>query len=744
MNSSPLPETGMSMMPQGVPAGMPEMSMPQPGPGMAPMPQPPFPEAGEPEYPQEDEAEQGEEFNLDSLLEQTNIAEHLKEDTLNEIGEAVWDGYKLDLESKTNWDRQVDEWVKLASQIKEDKTFPWPKAANVKYPLLATAAMQFAARAYPSLVPADGKVVQMKVVGLDPTGQKAIKADKLAKHMNYQLLQDMEDWEEEMDRLLIMLPVIGCLFKKTYFDPIRQTNASKLIGPKDLVVNYWASSLGTAHRVSEIILMTKNQIQVQKNAKLYLDVDLGEPLITPEIPGKSDVHGTNAPSKVDHTTPYVIIEQHTYWDIDEDGYAEPYIITIDLNTKKVLRIVARWDSDGTVIGDAGKLICITPVQYYTKYSFIPNPDGGFYDIGFGHLLGPLNDSANTVINQLIDAGTLANMQAGFIGKGLRIKLGETKFTPGEWKAVNATGDDIKKQIFPLPTQQPSDVLFKLLGMLIESGKELASVAEIFTGKMPGQNTPATTTQASIEQGMKVFTAIYKRTYRSQEKEFKKLFRLNSIYEENFAKAKLVLDEPIAKEDYDRHNYDVCPTADPTAVSTTQKQLKVQGLLDMLPLGTLNSMEVTKRMLEAQEQPNIGALMQQPQPQPDPKMMAAQAKIQGDQQKAQMDQQAQAQKMQLEKEKAQLDLMQKQLEMQMEMKKRAFDQKMDALDRQMDMQLKQMEAALEARKAQQVHTQEMAQAGEEHQVNLQRIKDESAAKQRAVSRVAGKPSNSGKK
>ena len=150
---------------------------------------------------------------------------------------------------------------------------------------------------------------------------------------------------------------------------------------------------------------------------------------------------------------------------------------------------------------------------------------GFYDLGFGRLLGPLNNSANTIINQLVDAGSLSNLQSGFIGKGLRIKMGETKFVPGEWKAVNATGDDIKKQIFALPVREPSDVLFKLLDLLLKSGKELASVAEIFVGKMPGQNTPATTTMATIEQGMKVFTSVYKRVYRSLASEFKKYTNL---------------------------------------------------------------------------------------------------------------------------------------------------------------------------------------------------------------------------
>lgn len=679
---------------------------------------------------------------IDKFLEQKNIATSLDDELLTTIGEEVVAGYKRDLISKEAWDGQVDEWVKLASQVKERKTYPWPGASNIKYPLLATAAMQFAARAYPSLVPADGKIVNFKVVGADPQGQKAALADKLAKHMNYQLLEDMDDWEEEMDRLLIQLPIVGCLFKKTYFDPIKKKNRSSLVGPKDLVVNYWATSLEAAHRKTEILGMTKNQLQSYINAELYLDVELSEPTNQPAFPNKTDVHGNQIPSQVDASTPYVILEQHTYWDLDKDGYQEPYIITVEEQSKKVLRIVARYDSDGIYADDNGDIICIEPVEYYTKYGFIPNPDGGFYDIGFGHLLGPINESANTLVNILVDSGHLATLQAGFLGKGLRLKLGESRFQPGEWKSVNATGDDIKKQIFPLPTKEPSDVLFKLLGMLIESGKELASVAEIFTGKMPGQNTPATTTQASIEQGMKVFTAIYKRTYRSQSKEFKKVFRLNSLYAENFEKAKLILDEEIGPQDYDKKSYDVCPTADPTAISTTQKMMKAQMLGEIIPLGTVNIMEVTKRILEAQEQPNIEALMQQPQPQVDPKVQAMQMKGQMDKESHQMDMQ-----------KSQLDAQMKEREMQMELKFKEREQQMDLQMKQMDMQLKAMEAQLDMKHQQTQHTMDMQQSAQQHQQATQlgdekhtqsmtqmKEKAHAQAESRRVAGVAGKPGN----
>jgi chaperonin GroES len=648
--------------------------------------------------------------SLDSLLDSTNIAEDIDEEVLEEMGSVVYEGYEKDCASKRNWDNMIDEYVKLAAQVKEPKSWPWNKAANVKFPLLSTAALQFQARAYPSLVPADGKIVNMKVIGADPQGLKATKADKLAKHMNYQLLKEMKDWDEETDRLLIQLPIVGCLFRKTYFDQIKKHNVSRLLGPKDLVVNYWAPSLEGAYRKTEIMTMTRNELQAQINAGLFLDVELPDPEAMPKVPEKADVHKGDAPSSTDKATPYVILEQHTFWDIDDDGIDEPYIITIEHQSRKVLRVVARWDSDGVKLNDKKDVICFEPVEYYTKYEFLPNPDGGFYGVGFGHLLGPLNDSANTIINQLIDAGTLANLQSGFLGKGLRLKPGETRLAPGEWRNVNATGDDIKKQIFPLPVKEPSKVLFELLGLIIQSTKELASVAEIFVGKMPGQNTPATTTMASIEQGMKVFTSIYKRVYRSLAKEFEKLFRLNAIHSENLERAQLILDEPLSPEDYDAKTYDVCPTADPTAVSSTQKLLKAQGLMEILPLGTINVMEVTKRILEAQEQSNIEALMQPQQLPPDPKVQAAQMKMQQD------------------KEKHQLDIVMKQFELQMKQQELAMDAKFMEMEKMMEFKLKEMEMQQDTQHSQVKHNMQMTQTVEK------------AYAQREAARVAPKPGN----
>lgn len=646
-------------------------------------------------------------MELSKLLDSTNIAEHLDDDKLIEIGKDVVEGYDSDLASRKPWEADLKNWTELALQVTHEKTFPWPNAANIKYPLLSTAAMQFAARAYPTLIPSNGQVVKCKVIGSDPDGQKTMRAERVAKHMSYQVMEEMDEWEEDMDKLLLSVPIAGTAFKKTYWDAAKQRNCSKLVLPKSLVVNYYARSLEDAERVTEVFYLTRRQIKERQNRKLFLDIDLGDPITDSLDQTTTTVNNVfQHDTANDNATPYTILEQHCFIDLDDDGYSEPYVVTVEAATQKVLRITPRFVADDVELSDDGKkIVSITPMQYYTKYGFIPNPDGGFYDIGFGRLLGPLNNSANTLINQLVDAGSLSNLQAGFIGKGLRIKMGESRFQPGEWKAVNAIGDDLKKQIFPLPVREPSQVLFNLLDLLLKSGKELASVAEIFVGKMPGQNTPATTTMATIEQGMKVFTAVYKRLYRALTSEFRKLYKLNKIYL-NPQEEIDVLDEPIQQSDYFGPEKDIVPAADPNAVSSQEKQTKVQAVMQILQLGTVDPMWATKLYMEAHEITGWEQGVHPPQPQQDPKQQELQMKAQLEQQKAQRD-------MMMASEKLKLEQMSKEQEM-------AHKAKMH----QMELQAKQMEAILSAKESQaklqaqqQQHQQNLVQQHQQNQMNM---------------------------
>lgn len=647
--------------------------------------------------------------DIDSL----NLALSINEDKLKTIGTKCKEGFEVDLQSRSEWEKDLDDWTKLAMQIREEKSFPWRGASNVKYPILSTAAMQFAARAYPSLVPQDGKVVKASVIGKDPTGEKLERAARVSSYMSYQLLYEMDDWEEDMDKLLIMLPIAGTLFKKTFWDKSSEKIKSCLVLPKNLVVNNWASSLDEAERISEIITMSPRVFKERQLQKIFRDVDIGSP--------------QQFSGELKETSPYTFIEQHTYLDLDEDGYAEPYIVTFHKESGEVLRIVNRFEADDIKTED-DKIVKITATQYYTKFSFVPNPDGSFYGIGFGVLLGPLNESVNTLINQLVDAGTVSNLQSGFIGKGIRIRSGETGFTPGEWKPVNATGDDLRKQIVPLPAKEPSAVLFQLMNALVTSGKELASVAEIFVGKMPGQNTPATTTMASIEQGMKVFTAVYKRIYRSLKSEFHKIFELNEKYlDPNTYSA--VVDVAIGPEDFDDEDYDICPGADPSSMTQTEKLMKAQGLLELFSTGMLDPVEVVKRVLEAQEQPNWEQLLNKQiqqtgsfEPPPDPKLQEMQMKSQLEQQKIQMNAQALQHKMELEARDRTVQLAMKAQEHQQSMQHKA---QMANIDAATAVHKQKIFSATE----QAAVNQKLVQNHQQHQQKLQQTKELSSVQKR---------------
>lgn len=683
--------------------------------------------------------------NLDQLFGQSNLAEGLDEELLTKIGQAVVTDFETDLDSRVHWENQHDQWMKLAIQVMEERTWPWINAANVKYPLLATSAMQFQARAYPTLV-AGPNIVKARVIGYDPDGQKAKRAERIAQHMSYQVLEEQQNWDEDMDKLCFVLPIVGTCFKKIYYDPDKGYNCSELVLAKDLVVNYWAKSLEDATTKTHVMYMTRNKVKEHQLTGMYLEDFNIDQAHTRELWAhmKEKENSGLLNRQEDMSTPLTILEQHRWWDLDEDGYKEPYIITVEYSTKKVLRIVPRFEKD-KVKSANGKILKIEPEEFFIKYSFIPNPDGGFYDLGFGALLGPLNETVNTLINQLIDSGTLYNLQAGFIAKGVRMKTGDAAFQPGEWKTVQTASDDLRKSILPLQVHEPSSTLFQLLGAIVESGQQLASVAEIFVGKMPGQNTPATTTMATIEQGMKVFTAIYKRIYRSLTKEFRRLYRLNSVFLNPIEEFQ-ILDSPelqqIGRSDYIAGDTDVLPAADPTTVSEMLRLTKAQALLELMPLGTLNPQEVTKRILEAQDQPEIEKLMNQGPPPPDPKMMEAQMKMQAEQQKAALKMEEAKMKMALDQEMGKFDIQMKMMDMQikemeMQLDAKRAEQKMmiDTAAAQQKMQLQQRQGQMDMiqqdqqmQLASKQHEQAMQQGDASHQQKMKQTQESNQMKQ----------------
>lgn len=706
--------------------------LPQGGPEM--MGQPPMqPPMGDDYGQAQGDDDESYEKLIDYAQQDANLAKKLKNkddgEYLRAMGQTIKKGYEDDEQSREGWLKKNEQWLKMAMLVREGRTYPWPRASDVKYPLLATAAMQFSARAYPSLVPSDGAVVKVKVTPVTSQPQMWDAARRVSAHMSYQVMNCMPNWEEDMDKLLMTMAISGICFKKTYSSSADKKHHSHIVYPENFCINYHAKSIEKAYRKSEILHYTENDIKERiQNDEEFLDVDLSPPVDDTQNK-KPHIAADVNPPPVDKSTPHVFIACHTYWDLDGDGYEEPVIITIHRDTGKVVRVIARWDTDGVIKNEKGDIVKIHPVEYFTAFPFIPNPDGSVYGLGFGLLLGPINESVNTLVNQLVDAGTLSNLQSGFIGKGLRLKMGDTTLRPGEWKVVNATADDLSKSIYPMPVKEPSAVLFQLLNLLITSGNQLASIAEIFVGKMPGQNTPATTTQETIQQGMAVFTAIYKRVYRSLAQEFRKLYRLNRLCPDIVQEESKIAGVPLQDSDYDLDETVIIPGADPSGDSQTVKQSKLQQVGQLLSIGTINPMVFTQKMLEALEIPNPQEWVMQPQPQQDPKQATEQMKQQTMQMGAQQKQQESQQKMQIAERMAALEeakaaneerhaQQMQAIEAQGERNKQQMDMIMQVIQQHFDTQQHHMDMVGKAS----LHQQKLQQQREAHQQKQQQAKE----------------------
>lgn len=519
-----------------------------------------------------------------------NIAALLSDDELKTIGYDVDREYDIDKRSRSDWEDSAKRAMDVALQVRQPKNYPFSGAANIKYPLVTVAALQFGARAYPAIV--DGtRIVKGQVLGRDdgipqtdelgeprldpmngdplwitPPGVKKAKADRVSQHMSYQLLCEMEEWEEDTDVLLHHLPIVGCAFRKVWRSAELRRNKAEMVPAIHLVVNNKVRSLDEAPRVTHELFLYPQDIEERMRSGTFIEVDL---------PAPADTTGQGS----DDDAPHMFLEQHRYLDLDDDGYREPYIVTVHKDSCQVVRIVANYRLEN-VVEDGKRVIRIPKEQYFVKYSFLPDPKGGFYDIGFGKLLESLSETIDTTINQMLDAGHLQNAGGGFIGSGVRLKKKEIKVAPGRFEQVEASGD-LRQQIYSHEHPGPSPVLFQLLGMMVEAARDITAVKDILTGESTESPQTATTTLALIEQGLKVFTAIYKRVYRALKHEFKLLARLNAQHleqEQYFT----FLDQQsvVAKDDYDLASMDVVPVADPKMVTDMQRSARANLVLQV--------------------------------------------------------------------------------------------------------------------------------------------------------------------
>jgi chaperonin GroES len=570
-------------------------------------------------------------------IKSPNLCGKFSDEDLTRIGSCVWDGYDRDKQSRSAWERRTEAAMELALQIQKDKTFPWPNCSNVTFPLMTVATLQFHARAYPAIINGTN-IVKCRIIGDDDDGSKSAKAHRIGTHMSYQVLEEDKEWEEQHDKLLLNLAVVGTTFVKTFYNANGSHNVSEMVLARDLVLNYWSKSVEETDRKTHVYNLSRNEIHERVLRGSFRDI-LDAPWYSSVAPNPTlynanidSNHGVSMP-QTDHTTPLTCLEQHCSLDLDGDGYAEPYIITIDALSKNVLRIVTRFDREEDVQrvesgSRKGQIISISPMEYFTKYGFIPSPDGSIYDIGFGTLTGPLNESVNSLVNQLLDAGTMANGGGGFLGRGAKIRGGAYTFAPFEWKRVDSTGDDLHKSIVPLQVREPSGVLLQLLSLLINYTNRISGSTDIMAGENPGQNTPAETSRTMVEQGAKIYNAIFKRIWRSMKEEFKKLYILNSIYlpsKTTFGHSGQVA----MREDYLGDPSSVLPVADP-AITSDEMRMRQAMALKQASMSTpgYNREEIEKRFLHALNVEGISLVYPGPTkvpPLPNPKMQVEEIK-----------------------------------------------------------------------------------------------------------------------
>lgn len=556
-----------------------------------------------------------------------NISNKLSTSELTNIGKEAVRLYNQDRNDAGEWIEELDQIIELTKLMSngEVKDFPWIGASNVKVPLITKACLKFAASVYAEIIKS-GKVAKGKVIGKDPDQSKKARSDRVSDFINFQLTEDIPEWEEDTDKLLSQLPMVGCYFKKTYYSPLKRRNMSQLIAPTSLIISKYCGDFEYTPRMTHLISMTYNEIEERKRLKIFNDVDLRK--------SKDDAYRE-------------VLEQHCFIDLDDDGYEEPYIVTVDKDTNQVLRIVARFNTTDvltTIKGD--EIVSIRPINFFTKYRFLQPFDDSPYGMGFGKLLLDLNKTINTTTNQLLDAGTDANTTRGFIDSSL--DLGgddDMNLGPNEWKRIHTGGDSIANKIFPLQSNGPSEVLMKLLEFLISIGEDLTASRNILSGEIP-VNTPATTVLASISESYKIYSSVFKRIYNALNEELKKIYFFTQQNPDNFAeKYETVLDDEAANfdTDFSYSEYDIVPIANPEASSDTLNLIKSQALVMLLDSPSaqsagLNARGIYKKYLEALKIDDVDVLLPEPDPNAPPSL---------DQQMLELQKEALANKTQLE-------------------------------------------------------------------------------------------------
>ncbi len=549
-----------------------------------------------------------------------NLAELMGDESLDEIGTSLYDNYNEYKESRADWADSYREGLNLLGFKYERRTEPFRGASGVTHPVLAEAVTQFQAQAYKELLPADGPV-RAQILG-DTTNEKQDQANRVKDFMNYQLMDQMKEYEPEFDQMLFYLPLTGSTFKKVYYDDLLGRAVSKFVQAEDLIVPYTASSLDDADSVIHVIRISENDLKKQQVGGFYRDIELGDPPINEsEIKTKQlELEGVTRNDQQNDNM-YTLLEIHTdldledYPDVDNKGEPTgiklPYIITIDEASQKVLSIRRNYEPNDPLKKKK---------HYFVQFKFLPGT--GFYGFGLIHMIGGLSRTATVALRQLLDAGTLANLPAGFKTRGIRIRDDAQPLQPGEFRDVDAPGGNIRDQFMQLPFKGPDQTLLQLMGIVVNAGQRFASIADAQVGDM-NQSAAVGTTVALLERGSRVMSAIHKRLYVGLKEEFKLLANVFKTY----LPAEYPYDVPGASrnvkvKDFD-DRIDIVPVADPNIFSQTQRINLAQIQLQLAQSNpeVHDLYQAYRSMYNAIGIKNVNAILPPPvQPQPiDPSM-----------------------------------------------------------------------------------------------------------------------------
>ena len=548
-----------------------------------------------------------------------NLAEFIDDTELGRISSELVSEVQEDINSRKEWEDQYKSGLELLGMNYEDRAEPFEGASGIVHPLLAESVTQFQAQAYRELLPAGGPV-KTAIIGQE-TPEVTAQAERVKNFMNYQITYEMEEYDPELDQMLFYLPIVGSSFKKVYFDPSLQRAVSKFVHAEDLIVPYNATDLKTSTRICHVIRMDSNEIRKLQLSGFYKDIELP----TSDSDGANydevretikDIEGIHSESS--YNEELTLYEIHTDLDLpgfedqnqmgENTGLKMPYIVTIVEKSGEVLSIKRNFN-------EADPLR--SKIPYFVHYKFLPGL--GFYGFGLTHMIGGLSRASTSILRQLIDAGTLSNLPAGFKARGARIRDDETPLNPGEFRDVDMVGMDLRQAIMPLPFKEPSQTLYSLLGTLIDSGRRFASMADMKVGDMQG-NSPVGTTMAIMERGTKVMSAIHKRLHYSQKIEFKILARIFAMGAPIYPYQVPGAPPEIKQSDFDQR-IDVLPVSDPNIFSMSQRIALAQTQLQLAQSnpeihGQNGMYQAYRKMYEALGVSNIDAVLQPP-PQPMP-------------------------------------------------------------------------------------------------------------------------------